>query len=312
MKKRRPKIVVVGSINMDLVLSCERLPKPGETLAARQCSEVSGGKGANQAVAAARMGGDVTLIGRVGDDVFGPQLIKRLQESNVATEHVQVCQGTSSGIAFVMVESSGQNAIVIVPGANGRLSVDAIRAVAAQIRSADLLILQLEIPIEAIEEACRIAKESKVPVLLNPAPAPAMLPENLYEVDMICPNQTEAERLTGLTVNSSESAKRAAALLLDRGASQVVITLGKEGAFIGRRSEKEYQFELVPSIDVAPIDTTAAGDAFIGALAVYLCEQQELLQACRMACVAGALATTKWGAQTSLPWRAEVEAKARE
>lgn len=312
MKKRRPKIVVVGSINMDLVLSCERLPRPGETLAARQCSEVSGGKGANQAVAASRMGGEVTLIGRVGDDVFGPQLIKRLQESNIATEHVQVCQSTSSGIALVMVESSGQNSIVIVPGANGRMTREDIRAVAEQIRSADMLVVQLEIPIDAIEEACRIAKESKVPVLLNPAPAPAMLPANLYDVDMICPNQTEAERLTGLVVNSGESAKRAAALLLDRGASQVVITLGKEGACIGKRSEKEYQFELVPSIVVEPIDTTAAGDAFIGALAVYLCEHQELLQACRMACVAGAVATTQWGAQTSLPWRAEVEAKARE
>jgi len=312
MKKRRPKIVVVGSINMDLVLSCERLPKPGETLAARQCSEVSGGKGANQAVAAARMGGEVNLIGRVGDDVFGPQLIKGLQQSNVATGHVEVCHGTSSGLAVVMVESSGQNSIVIVPGANGGLHREDIRAVAEQIKSADMLIVQLEIPIDAIEEACRIAKESEVPVLLNPAPAPVILPANLYKVDMICPNQTEAERLTGLVVDSSESAKRAAALLLDRGASQVVITLGKEGACIGKRSEKEYHYELVPSIVVESVDTTAAGDAFIGALAVYLCEQQELFQACRMACVAGALATTKWGAQTSLPWRAEVEAKARE
>lgn len=309
MKKRRPKVVVVGSINMDLVLSCEHLPKAGETLAARECLEVSGGKGANQAVAAARMGADVRLIGRVGNDVFGHQLLKSLEESNVNIEQVKVCNDCGSGLAVVMVEAAGQNSIVIVPGANGRLSRADIREEAHHIRAADMLVVQLEVPLEAIEEAIAIARAAGVKVILNPAPAARNLPATLYQVDILCPNQSEAELMTGIEVDSFEAAKRAGAELISRGTTQVVITLGKDGACLCEQGESEARFTLIPSIAIEVVDTTAAGDAFLGALAIYVSEYQELSAACRKACIAGALAATKLGAQTSLPWRTEVEAK---
>ena len=311
MKKRRPKVVVVGSINMDLVLSCEHLPKPGETLAASQCVEVSGGKGANQAVAAVRMGADVELIGRVGNDLFGPQLLKRLKESGVGIEQVKICDDCGSGLALVMVESTGQNSIVIVPGANGQLSRADIRSVASRIQSADMMIVQLEVPLDAIDEALSIAKEAKVKVVLNPAPARKILPAAFYQVDIMCPNQTEAELLTGIVVDGYESARLAAAELMRRGVSQVVITLGKDGACLSERTESGVRFTHVSSIPVKVVDTTAAGDAFIGALATYVSESQELSIACSKACIAGALATMTLGAQPSLPWRAEVEEKTR-
>jgi ribokinase len=309
MKKRRPKVLVVGSINMDLVLSCEHLPKPGETLAASECLEVSGGKGANQAVAAARMGAEVRLVGRVGSDVFGPQLLKSLEESNVNIEQVKVCHDCGSGLAVVMVEAAGQNSIVIVPGANGKLSRADIREEAHHIQAADILVVQLEVPLEAIEEAIAIAKEAEVKVVLNPAPAVKNLPATLYQVDLMCPNQSEAEFLTGIVVDSFEAAKRAGAELIGRGATQVVITLGKDGACLCEQTESGVRFTSIPSISIEAVDTTAAGDAFIGTLATYVSEYQELQDACRKACIAGALAATKLGAQTSLPWRAEVESK---
>lgn len=311
MKKRRPKVVVVGSINMDLVLTCEHLPRPGETLAASRCVEISGGKGANQAVAAARMGSDVELVGRVGNDVFGPQLLKRLQESQVGIEQVKICDDCGSGLAVVMVEASGQNSIVIVPGANGQLSPADIRLASSRIQAADLLIVQLEVPLDTIAEALLVAKESKVKVVLNPAPACRTLPTAFYQVDIMCPNQTEAELLTGVVVDGYQSAQRAATELMSRGVSQVVITLGKDGACVGERTESGIRFTHIASIPVEAVDTTAAGDAFIGALATYVSEYQELRDASRNACIAGALATTKLGAQPSLPWRAEVEAKLR-
>jgi ribokinase len=308
MKKRRPKIVVVGSINMDLVLRCEHLPLPGETIAANQCVEVSGGKGANQAVAAAKMGADVEIIGRVGNDVFGPQLLRCLTEAGVGTQYVKACEDCGSGLALVMVERSGQNSIVIVPAANGQLSRLDIREVASVIGAADMLLVQLECPLEAVDEAIAIAQAAGVKVLLNPAPASKSLPNRFYEVDIICPNQTEAELLTGVLVDSYATATTAAKMLLDRGAAKVVITLGKDGACVAERNDNRDEFTSVASRQVTAVDTTAAGDAFIGALATYLSEYQELGLACRKACIAGALATTKLGAQTSLPWRAEVEA----
>lgn len=308
MKKRRPKIVVVGSINMDLVLRCERLPLPGETIAATQCVEVSGGKGANQAVAAAKMGADVEIIGRVGNDVFAPQLLRCLNEAGVGTQYVKACETSGSGLALVMVANSGQNSIVIVPAANGQLSRLDIREVASVIESADMLLVQLECPLEAVDEAIAIAQAAGVKVLLNPAPAPKSLPNRFYKVDIFCPNQTEAELLTGVLVDDYATATTAAKMLLDRGAGKVVITLGKDGACVAERKNNGDEFTSVSSLQVTAVDTTAAGDAFIGALATYLSEYQELGLACRKACIAGALATTKLGAQTSLPWRAEVEA----
>lgn len=312
LKKRRPKIAVVGSINMDLVLSCSRLPKPGETLAAEGCREVSGGKGANQAVAAARMGSEVSLIGRVGNDVFGPQLLQQLQESGVGVDRVAKSLDCSSGLAIVMVEKSGQNSIVIVPGANGKLSPQDIREAASLIQSVDMLVMQLEVPIATVEEALLIAKNANVKTLLNPAPAHQVLPESLYQVDILCPNQTEAEMLTGIVVDSWDSAQSAASVLLARGAKSVVMTLGKDGACLAETRNGENCFTHISSPSVDAVDTTAAGDAFIGALATYVSEFQELSVACRYACVAGALTATKFGAQTSLPWRAEVETKTYE
>ncbi len=306
-KRRRPKIVVIGSINMDLVLLCSRLPKPGETLAASECHEVSGGKGANQAVAAARMGAEVTLVGRVGNDAFAQKLISNLQSCSVDISHVHRSADCGSGVAVVMVDKAGQNSIVIVPGANGQVSPGDIEGAEELIRQADMVILQLEIPLDTVAAAISLARQHGIPILLNPAPAISPLPDRLFQVDIFCPNQTEAELLTGLRVKDVNDAKLAAKSLLGRGAKRVAITMGSEGVVTAEQKSDDVIYSHTPSITVEAVDTTAAGDAFIGALATYVSEYQEWSLACRFACIAGALTATKLGAQASLPYRAEVE-----
>jgi ribokinase len=301
-----PHVVVVGSVNMDLVVRVPHLPGPGQTLAADGLETIPGGKGANQAVAAARLGARVTMIGRVGDDAFGPRLRAGLEGEGVAVDHLLTTAGCSSGIALIGVETSGENAIIIVAGANGRLSPLDVQERESVIASADVLLVQLEVPSETVAAAVAVARRHGVRVILDPAPAPrGPLPEGLRAVDVLTPNQTEAQGLTGIGADDVSGARRAAALLLQSGARSVVVKLGALGALV---SEGEGPGVCVPTPRVEAVDTTAAGDAFTAALAVGLAEGLPLPVAARLGCAAGTLAVTRFGAQPAMPTRAEVEA----
>lgn len=301
----RPRLVVVGSLNMDLVVRTARLPRPGETVAGRDFVQVPGGKGANQAAAAARLGADVAMIGRVGDDAFGGQLVESLARDGVETSAVAVTAGTSSGLALIGVEDSGQNAITIVGGANTMLSSDDVQRHETTIAAAGALLVQLEVPLPTVAAAVAIAKRHGVLTILDPAPAPhEPLPAELLAVDLISPNQSEAEALTGIAVASVADAMRAAAILHERGARQAVLKLGDQGALA---SDGIGNIVHVPAPQVVVVDTTAAGDAFTAALAVALVEGRSLAEATRFACAAGSLATARRGAQDAMPGREEVE-----
>ncbi|QDU62211.1 Ribokinase [Planctomycetes bacterium Pan216] len=306
MNGESPRVVVVGSINMDLVIDCDRLPSPGETTIARRATESPGGKGANQAVAAARLGGRVAMVGRVGDDAFADRLVENLTREGVDGTFIKRHPDVASGLAIVSVEKGGENAITLVPGANALLSVDDIRAAAELIRSSDVLLVQLEIPIECVVAASTIAREAGVRIILDPAPAPSSFPKELLDVDVICPNQTEAAALlqgdTG-TVGSGEEGERAARLLLERGPTNVIVTLGGDGSIV---VHEEDVCRIAP-FAVEVVDTTAAGDAFAAALAVSWDGECSLTEAARFASAAGAIAASRPGAQPAMPRRSDVE-----
>ena len=298
------KIVVVGSINMDLVVRMLRLPRPGETVTGNSFETIPGGKGANQAVAAARLGALVSMIGRVGDDTFGATLRQNLVAVGVDTQFVVESRGSSSGVALIGVEQSGANAITVVPAANGLLSVSDVMSSRLVIAAADALIVQLETPIETVAAAIRLAQMNRVLTVLDPAPAPQdRLPHELLGVDVLSPNQTEAEALTGIAVSDWPSAEAAARALQRQGAHDVVIKMGSLGALICSRDGAIRQ---VATISVNVIDTTAAGDAFTAAMTVARCEGQTLPDAVRFACHAGTVACMKFGAQPAMPTREEL------
>jgi ribokinase len=303
-----PRIAVLGSINMDLVVRCAHLPAPGETIIANSSCEIPGGKGANQAVAAARAGGEVTMIGRVGDDAFASRLVDNLRREKIDTDSVLATDGCASGIAIVAVENSGENSIMVVPGANGRVGCEDVDAAADLIRAADILLLQLEIPLDSVLAASAIASDAGVPVILDPAPMPSALPENLLDVDVICPNQSEASAIVGRPIESLDDARDALPSLHQQGAKQVIITLGGQGALISDGNAVTF----IEPFQVTPRDTTAAGDAFAGALAVRLAAGEPFEQAARFAAAAGAIAATRIGAQTGMPTRSEIEQLTRQ
>ncbi|HLO15439.1 MAG TPA: ribokinase [Anaerolineales bacterium] len=296
-----PNILVVGSLNADLVVRAPRFPQPGETISGEDLRIIPGGKGANQAVAAARQGASVAMVGRVGNDSFGPELINNLEQNNVDTSHVQIDSESATGTAIVVVDANGQNSIILSPGGNGRVSPMDVDSVS--FTNHELLLLQLEIPIEAVLSATKRAKEGGVRVLLNPAPARS-LPEELISLpDFILPNETELSLLTNQPVNNIASAERAAKTLLEHGAQTVIVTLGGNGALIVSSTRVTH----VDTYKVDVVDTTAAGDAFIGGFASALLQNKSLEEAVRYGCACGALATTKFGAQPSLPTSGEVE-----
>ena len=300
-----PNVVIVGSINMDLVARMARLPRPGETLHGDSFQSIPGGKGANQAVAAARLGATVTMIGRVGDDAFAGDLRKSLQSSGVITDHVMTTPQCSSGVALIGVDSAGANSIVVVGGANSRLIPPDIEALSHVIAAADVLVVQLETPVDTVATAIRIARQHRVRTVLDPAPAPTVeLPDELKTVDVISPNQTEAEALTGVVVNDLKSAEQAARILMKNGAVDVVMKLGELGALVCSSAGGIHH---VQAAKANIVDTTAAGDAFTAGMAVALAEGKDLVAAARFGCAAGTLACTVFGAQPAMPDRDAVD-----
>ena len=297
-----PKIVVVGSANTDFVLSMTELPSKGETVLGDQFRVVRGGKGANQAVAAARLGADVTLVARLGTDSFGDEALAAYREEGIHTDFIVQDPDIHSGIALIMVNRNGENMIAVGPGANSRLTAKDVVAASEAIREADCVLLQLEIPLEAVQAAVKTARRHNVKVILNPAPAQKLPPEILKSVDYLTPNETEAAILAGEdpTFVHQESLPHLASLL---NVPNLIVTLGSRGACILRGGQADY----VPTFPIHPVDTTASGDAFNGALAVGLARGDDLLQAVRYANAAGAITATRHGAQPSLPTKHEIE-----
>ncbi|MEH2070809.1 MAG: ribokinase [Nostoc sp.] len=298
-------IIVFGSINIDLVATAPRLPVSGETLLGEDFFQVSGGKGANQAVALAKLGIPVQMVGRVGADSFGVKLVNNLQASGVQTNNVFVDKTVSSGVAIITVSQTGENQIVVIPGANGRVNREDVQRLSHLLSEATALLLQLEIPIPAVVAAAKAATSANIKVILDPAPALSDLPAELYPlVDIITPNEVEAGQLVGFAVDGEETAAKAAEILLQRGVKCAIVKLGAKGVFCATLQEKFF----VPAFRVHVVDTVAAGDAFNGGLAAALFEGIPLHQAVVWGTAAGALAATKPGAQTSLPDRLTFDA----
>ena len=299
----KKNIVVVGSSNTDMIIQLDRIPRPGETILGGKFTTAAGGKGANQAVGAARAGGAVTFVARVGDDVFGAQAVQGFREDGIDVRLVFKDAHSPSGVALIFVAQDGENSIAVASGANGRLSATDIRKAKSAIASASLLVMQLETPIATILAAARLAADTGVRVILNPAPA-CPLPEDLLRnVSIITPNETEAELLTGIKITDDQAVAQAAQALLAKGPPTVIVTLGPRGAFVATADLQQW----VPGFPVTAVDTTAAGDIFNGALAVALAEEQPLLAAVRFANAAAALSVTKMGAQPSAPKRAQID-----
>lgn len=293
-------IIVFGSLNMDLVAQVPRLPKSGETLLGTGFTTVPGGKGANQAVAAARLGAATTMVGRVGDDSFGAALCNSLQTSNVVTDLVLVDQGPS-GVALINVDEAGENQIVVVPGANGKVDLSDVERLPSDVESS-VLLMQFEIPLMAVQAAAKRA--AGYCVIVDPAPARSDLPPEFYGlVDILTPNQTEASQLVGLKVRGVPAAMEAAQVLRQRGTSTVIVKLGSQGAVVA----SELEVFHVPAFEVKAVDTVAAGDAFNGGLAVALAEGKSMRSAVVWASAVAALSVTKAGAQLSMPTRKQVE-----
>lgn len=296
------KIIVVGSCNTDMVIKADRLPIPGETVLGGVFLMNPGGKGANQAVAASRLGGKVTLISKTGNDVFGRQSVSLYNAENINTDYIFSDSKNPSGVALITVDSNGENCIVVASGANASLGRADIDKAATEIESGDLVLMQLEIPIDTVEYVAEIAHKKGIKVILNPAPARALSDTLLKNLYIIIPNKSEAEILSGIKVVDLESAKQAADIISDKGVDIVVITLGSNGALI-----KEHdQFQFVEAVKVEAVDTTAAGDVFCGSVCVGLSEGKSILESVKMAAKASAITVTRMGAQSSIPYRSEL------
>ncbi|MFL7870669.1 MAG: ribokinase [Anaerolineales bacterium] len=295
-------VVVFGSINMDLVARSVRLPKPGETITGHSFQTIPGGKGANQAVACARLGAATWMVGRVGGDVFGINLKDQLESDGVDHKNVVVDSSTSSGVALIVVEDSAENIIIVVPGANGQVGEQDLQRLDGVLERSKVLLLQLEVPLNTVTAAAKLAKAKGVHVILDPAPAQVLPPEIYPLLDVITPNETEAEWLVGFPIRSNDDAARAAVLLQERGAQNVIVKMGRRGA-LARIGDKEKFYE---PFRVNAVDTVAAGDAFNGALGAALSEGKAIEESVRWGMAGGALSVTREGAQPAMPTREEL------
>lgn len=305
MTDRSPTITIVGSANTDMIVKVRQLPQPGETVIGGNMIVAGGGKGANQAVAARRLGAEVFFVARVGADVFGEQALAAYRAEGLRTDYVLRTPAVPSGVALIVVDDRGENQIAVAPGANAHLTPSDVENATAAITASAVVVVQLEVPLETVKATIRAAKRAGKTVLLNPAPAPrdGLPAELLAQVDVLNPNRHEASALTGIALEDPTSAEEAGHLLLRCGVGAVVMTLGSEGALLVRTEGTR----LIPAFPVDVADTTGAGDAFTAGLAVALAEGRPLDAAARMANACGAVATTRLGAQPSMPSRAEVE-----
>jgi ribokinase len=297
-------IIVIGSANTDMVVKTDILPLPGETKLGGRFFMNAGGKGANQAVAAARLGGNVIFVSKIGDDIFGKQTLDNLRKENITTDYVFVDDVEPSGTALIMVNQEGENCIVVAPGANANLLPADIENVKI-IATAEIILMQLEIPMETIAAVVKIANSNNQKVIINPAPAQPLEIELLQGLFLITPNETEASLLTGINVVDDESASQAADAFMDKGVQNIVITMGKQGAYFQNNSLKL----KINAPTVKAIDTTAAGDTFNGAIAVALNEGLDWETAIKLAVEAASISVTRMGAQASVPYRNELVLK---
>ena len=296
------KILVVGSSNTDMVIKTLNFPAPGETILGGRFLMNAGGKGANQAVAAARLGGLVTFVGKIGDDIFGKQAIQQLEDEGINVDFVAVDPENPSGVALITVDRKGENSIVVAPGSNGTLSPDDFDMAMAMLHESEFVLMQLEIPIPTVEHIAQLAALKQKKVILNPAPAAKISDELLKNIYIITPNETEAELLTGIKVSDEQSALKAATFLHQKGIEIVIITMGSAGAFLLANGTHE----MINASKVEAIDTTAAGDTFNGALVVALSEGKTIQQSIAFANKAAAISVTRIGAQSSVPFRKEI------
>jgi ribokinase len=300
---KQPKIAVVGSANVDLVTFNDTFPRPGETIFGKKFDMGFGGKGANQAVAARRCGASVSMVANVGSDLFGPATIKNFESQGIDARHVRIAEGISSGVAPIFVDSKGQNCIVVIPGANDTLSPQDVDAAAPVLSQADTILLQFEIPLASVYHTIHFAQSKGIRCILNPAPSRLPDFKEVAPADYFIPNESEAEALTGIPVHTFDDARKCADCLLAKGLSRVIITLGERGSLLATSAGQE----LIPAFKVNPIDSTGAGDAFIGSFAVFLAEGLADKEALTRASLYAALSTTRVGTQKSFPSREEFD-----
>lgn len=296
------KILIVGSSNTDMVIKTHNFPAPGETILGGRFLMNAGGKGANQAVAAARLGGMVTFVGKIGDDIFGKQAVQQLEDEGINVDFVAVDPENPSGVALITVDKKGENSIVVAPGSNGTLSSADFDKAIAELDDSEFVLMQLEIPIPTVEHIARMAAKKQKKVVLNPAPAAVLTDELLQNLYIITPNETEAELLTGIKVTDEQSALKAALILNEKGVELVIITMGSAGAFLLSNGKSE----IISAPKVEAVDTTAAGDTFNGALVVALSEGKTIQESIAFANKAAAISVTRIGAQSSVPFRKEI------
>jgi ribokinase len=301
---RKQSVLVIGSSNTDMIIKVDRLPEAGETVLGGQFASMAGGKGANQAVGAARAGAKVTFITRVGSDTLGENAVRGFRADGINVNYVVRDAKAPSGVALIFIGKDGENSIAVASGANGNLAGADLKHAVSAFESAAVVVLQLEVPLKTVQAAAALAKKAGAPVILNPAPAQPLPASLLKDTFLLTPNQTEAELLTGIRVDDESSAAKAADCLLSKGVRNVIITMGGRGASVAGDGVRAF----VPAHKVKAVDTTAAGDIFNGALAAALAEGKTLFEAVQFASAAAAISVTRLGAQPSAPQRKEIEA----
>lgn len=306
MNKTASKIVVLGSINADYVINVDNFPRPGETLIGQNYAIHYGGKGANQAVASAQLGGDVDFIACIGADAIGSEMKHDFQQKGINTQAISTELGCNTGVAMIQVNQQGENSIVLAAGANAQLTADKVQQAHLNLKKADYLLLQLETPLDGILAAIKLV-EPHTTIVLNPAPAQTLPDELLRHIDIITPNETETERLSGITITDEASLARACIVFHQKGINTVIITLGAKGVFLSQYTQQITEQMMITGFQVTALDTTAAGDTFNGGLVSALASGKELLSAIRFAQAAAALSVTRHGAQSSIPTKQEVE-----